>query len=137
MSFCSSPWLQAATVARRAASSMLRVMASLSRNVVYDRWTTPRAGPTPADSLPARTCLAGPQKYRGKDQGTAMSALQLETKLSPDSDAFRANADHNRALDDRLRADAAPDRRSGGEGQSVSVRQELEVGRREDKKNIR
>src|SRR3546814_18557973 len=107
MSFCSSPWLQAATVARRAASSRRRVMASLSRNIVYDRWTTPRAGPTPAASLPARTRLAGPQKYRGKDQGTAMRAPLLDTKLSPETAQFRANPAHNRALADRLPADVA------------------------------
>src|SRR3546814_7890301 len=31
----------------------------------------------------------------------------LDTKLSPESDAFRANAAHKRALADRLRADVA------------------------------
>src|SRR3546814_18040437 len=93
-------------------------MASLSRNIVYDRWTTPRAGPTPAASLPARTRLAGPQKYRGKDQGTAMSAPLLDTKLSPESDAFRANAAHNRALADRLRADVAHAALGGSEKES-------------------
>jgi len=36
-----------------------------------------------------------------------MSAPVLDTKLSPDSDAFRANAAHNRALADKLRADVA------------------------------
>ncbi len=36
-----------------------------------------------------------------------MSAPVLETRISPDSDAFRANAAHNRALVDRLRADVA------------------------------
>src|SRR3546814_15485239 len=36
-----------------------------------------------------------------------MSAPLLDTKLSPESDAFRANAAHNRALADRLRADVA------------------------------
>src|SRR3546814_4721397 len=103
MSFCSSPWLQAATVARRAASSRRRVMASLSRNIVYDRWTTPRAGPTPAASLPARTRLAGPQKYRGKDQGTAMSAPLLDTRLSPESDAFRRSEEHTSELQSLMR----------------------------------
>src|SRR3546814_17531638 len=90
-------------------------MASLSRNIVYDRWTTPRAGPTPAASLPARTRLAGPQKYRGKDQGTAMSAPLLDTKLSHESDAFRANAAHTRSLADRLPADVAPAALGGSE----------------------
>ncbi|RIA45747.1 3-methylcrotonyl-CoA carboxylase beta subunit [Hephaestia caeni] len=36
-----------------------------------------------------------------------MSAPLLDTKLSPESDAFRTNAAHNRALADRLRADVA------------------------------
>ena len=36
-----------------------------------------------------------------------MTAPVLDTKLSPDSDTFRANAAHNRALADRLRADVA------------------------------
>lgn len=36
-----------------------------------------------------------------------MSAPVLDTRLSPDSDQFRANAAYNRALVDRLRADVA------------------------------
>ena len=36
-----------------------------------------------------------------------MSAPVLDTKLSSDSETFRANAAHNRALADRLRADVA------------------------------
>src|SRR3546814_20102879 len=36
-----------------------------------------------------------------------MSEPLLDTKLSPESDAFRANAAHNCALADRLRADVA------------------------------
>ena len=36
-----------------------------------------------------------------------MSAPVLDTRISPDSDMFRANAAHNRALVDRLRADVA------------------------------
>ncbi|MDB5676821.1 MAG: methylcrotonoyl-CoA carboxylase [Sphingomonas bacterium] len=36
-----------------------------------------------------------------------MSAPVLDTKLSPDSESFRANATHNRALADKLRADVA------------------------------
>ncbi|MDB5679809.1 carboxyl transferase domain-containing protein [Sphingomonas bacterium] len=36
-----------------------------------------------------------------------MSAPVLDTKLSPDSDTFRANAAHNRGLAEKLRADVA------------------------------
>ena len=36
-----------------------------------------------------------------------MSAPVLDTRLSPDSESFRANATHNRDLADRLRADVA------------------------------
>jgi 3-methylcrotonyl-CoA carboxylase beta subunit len=36
-----------------------------------------------------------------------MSAPVLDTRLSPDSETFRANAAHNRALADKLRADVA------------------------------
>ena len=36
-----------------------------------------------------------------------MSAPVLDSKVQPDSDQFRANAQHNRALVDRLRADVA------------------------------
>jgi 3-methylcrotonyl-CoA carboxylase beta subunit len=36
-----------------------------------------------------------------------MSAPVLDTKLSPESETFRANAEHNRALAERLRADVA------------------------------
>ena len=36
-----------------------------------------------------------------------MSAPVLDTRISPESEAFRANAAHNRALVDRLRADVA------------------------------
>jgi len=36
-----------------------------------------------------------------------MSAPVLDTRLSPESDSFRANAAHNRALVERLRADVA------------------------------
>ncbi|GAA0302944.1 propionyl-CoA carboxylase subunit beta [Sphingomonas oligophenolica] len=36
-----------------------------------------------------------------------MSAPVLDTRLSPESDTFRANAEHNRALAERLRADVA------------------------------
>ncbi|KQU53102.1 methylcrotonoyl-CoA carboxylase [Sphingomonas sp. Leaf339] len=44
-----------------------------------------------------------------------MTAPVLDTKLSPDSDGFRANAAHNRALADRLRADVATAALGGGE----------------------
>ncbi len=44
-----------------------------------------------------------------------MSAPLLDTKLSPESDAFRANAAHNRALADRLRADVAAAALGGSE----------------------
>ena len=36
-----------------------------------------------------------------------MSAPVLDTRLSPESETFRANAEHNRALAERLRADVA------------------------------
>ena len=36
-----------------------------------------------------------------------MSGPVLDTALAPDSEAFRANATHNRALADQLRADVA------------------------------
>src|SRR5882757_7204866 len=36
-----------------------------------------------------------------------MTAPVLDTRLSPESEAFRANAAHNRALAERLRADVA------------------------------
>jgi len=44
-----------------------------------------------------------------------MSAPVLDTKLSPDSEAFRANAAHNRALADKLRADVAEAALGGNE----------------------
>ncbi|TPG22284.1 methylcrotonoyl-CoA carboxylase [Sphingomonas koreensis] len=46
-----------------------------------------------------------------------MSAPVLDTKLSPESEPFRANAAHNRALVDRLRADVAT-AALGGSGKS-------------------
>ena len=44
-----------------------------------------------------------------------MSAPVLDTKLAPDSDTFRANAAHNRALAERLRADVAKAALGGSE----------------------
>jgi len=44
-----------------------------------------------------------------------MSAPVLDTKASPDSDIFRTNAAHNRALVDRLRADVAAAARGGND----------------------
>src|SRR3569623_2988791 len=44
-----------------------------------------------------------------------MSAPILDTKLSPDSETFRANAEHNRALADKLRADVATAALGGNE----------------------
>ena len=44
-----------------------------------------------------------------------MSAPVLDTRISPDSDAFRANEAHNRALVDRLRADVARAAQGGNE----------------------
>ncbi|HEU4959961.1 MAG TPA: carboxyl transferase domain-containing protein [Sphingomonas sp.] len=44
-----------------------------------------------------------------------MSAPVLDTKISPDSEQFRANAAHNRALVDRLRADVAKAALGGSE----------------------
>ena len=44
-----------------------------------------------------------------------MSAPVLDTRLLPDSDGFRANAAHNRALAERLRADVAAAALGGGE----------------------
>ena len=44
-----------------------------------------------------------------------MSAPVLDTKLSPDTDPFRANAAHNRALADTLRADVARTALGGGQ----------------------
>src|SRR3569623_272088 len=44
-----------------------------------------------------------------------MSAPVLDTKLSPDSETFRANAAHNRALADTLRADVAAAALGGNE----------------------
>ena len=44
-----------------------------------------------------------------------MSAPVLDTKIAVDSDAFRANADHNRALAERLRADVAKAARGGSD----------------------
>lgn len=44
-----------------------------------------------------------------------MSAPVLDTKLSPDSDAFRSNAAHNRALADELRAKVAAAARGGSD----------------------
>jgi 3-methylcrotonyl-CoA carboxylase beta subunit len=44
-----------------------------------------------------------------------MSAPVLDTKLSPDSEAFRANAAHNRALAEKLRADVATAALGGNE----------------------
>ena len=44
-----------------------------------------------------------------------MSAPVLDTRLSVDSDAFRANAAHNRALADQLRGDVARTALGGGE----------------------
>jgi 3-methylcrotonyl-CoA carboxylase beta subunit len=44
-----------------------------------------------------------------------MSAPVLDTRLSPDSDQFRANAAHNRALVERLRADVATAALGGNE----------------------
>ena len=49
-----------------------------------------------------------------------MSGPVLDTALSPDSEAFRANAAHNRALADQLRADVAAD---GGHGLQIDVGQ--------------
>ncbi|MEC3948076.1 carboxyl transferase domain-containing protein [Sphingobium sp. HWE2-09] len=53
-----------------------------------------------------------------------MSGSVLDTALSPDSEAFRANAAHNRALADRLRADVAAAALGGG-----AVARERHVGR--------
>ena len=44
-----------------------------------------------------------------------MSGPVLDTALSPDSEAFRANAAHNRALADQLRADVAAAALGGGD----------------------
>ncbi|MBB3982614.1 3-methylcrotonyl-CoA carboxylase beta subunit [Sphingobium fontiphilum] len=44
-----------------------------------------------------------------------MSGAPLDTALSPDSDSFRANAAHNRALAEQLRADVAAAALGGGE----------------------
>src|SRR6187551_1691072 len=44
-----------------------------------------------------------------------MSAPALDTKLSPESETFRANAAHNCALAERLRADVAKAALGGGE----------------------
>jgi len=44
-----------------------------------------------------------------------MSAPVLDTKLSPESETFRANAEHNRALAERLRADVAKAALGGSE----------------------
>jgi 3-methylcrotonyl-CoA carboxylase beta subunit len=44
-----------------------------------------------------------------------VSAPVLDTKLSPESDSFRANAAHNRALAERLRADVAKAALGGSE----------------------
>lgn len=44
-----------------------------------------------------------------------MSAPVLDTRLSPDSESFRANAVHNRGLVDRLRADVAKAALGGSE----------------------
>src|SRR6201991_3079860 len=44
-----------------------------------------------------------------------MSAPVLDTRLSPDSDQFRANAAHNRALAEQLRADVATAALGGNE----------------------
>ncbi|HEX7657560.1 MAG TPA: carboxyl transferase domain-containing protein, partial [Sphingomonas sp.] len=44
-----------------------------------------------------------------------MSAPVLDTRLSPDSESFRANAAHNRGLVDRLRADVAKAALGGSE----------------------
>ncbi|MCM8732122.1 carboxyl transferase domain-containing protein [Hephaestia sp. GCM10023244] len=44
-----------------------------------------------------------------------MSAPVLDTRISPENDIFRANAAHNRALADRLRADVAHAARGGSE----------------------
>ncbi len=44
-----------------------------------------------------------------------MSAPVLDTKLSPESETFRANAAHNRALAERLRADVAQAALGGNE----------------------
>jgi 3-methylcrotonyl-CoA carboxylase beta subunit len=44
-----------------------------------------------------------------------MSAPVLDTRVAPDSDAFKANEAHNRALAERLRADVAVAAKGGGE----------------------
>src|SRR5437868_3081730 len=44
-----------------------------------------------------------------------MSAPVLDTKVSPDSEQFRANAAHNRTLADRLRTDVAAAALGGSE----------------------
>ena len=44
-----------------------------------------------------------------------MNGAPLDTALSPDSDSFRANAAHNRALAEQLRADVAAAALGGGE----------------------
>ncbi len=44
-----------------------------------------------------------------------MSGPVLDTALSPDSEAFRANATHHRALADQLRADVAAAAQGGGD----------------------
>lgn len=44
-----------------------------------------------------------------------MSAPVLDTKLSPDSDAFRTNAEHNRALAEELRAKVAAAAKGGSD----------------------
>lgn len=44
-----------------------------------------------------------------------MSAPVLSTAVAPDSEAFKANAAHNRALTERLRADVAAAAQGGGE----------------------
>ena len=44
-----------------------------------------------------------------------MSAPRIDSKISPDSEEFRARFDHNRALAERLRGDVAEAAKGGSE----------------------
>jgi len=50
-----------------------------------------------------------------KKDAARMSAPVLDTRISPDSDTFRANAAHNRAMAEQLRADVAKAALGGNE----------------------
>ena len=56
-------------------------------------------------SLP--DALSGGHYYSTNGWLTGMSAPRIDTKVSLDSDAFRARAAHNRGLAEKLRADVA------------------------------